>query len=206
MLTVLDVVRGEADALLRALGDLPAAAWARPTRCAPWLVRDVVGHLVITMARLPGMVAGEAPARADTTAAGYYRRDERFGADTDAERISSAQRRAASASPGALIGGLDAACREAIESCTGQPVSRVVRTRHGDAMLLGDFLSTRVVELGLHGLDIADAVERPPWITAAATDHLLRLLFPDTPPKLALLRLASGRGTSADKSTVRWGQ
>lgn len=197
MLTVLDVVRGEADALVRALGDLPAAAWERPTRCTPWLVRDVVGHLVTTVSRLPGMVAGETPSRADTTAAGYYRADERFGPDTDAERVESARGRAASASPGALTEELAGACREAVEVCTGQPAGRIVRTRHGDAMLLTDFLTTRVVELALHGLDVADAAGRPPWITSAATDHLLRLLFPDTSPKLALLRLASGRGAES---------
>ncbi|GLZ00941.1 maleylpyruvate isomerase N-terminal domain-containing protein [Actinoplanes sp. NBRC 103695] len=196
MLTVLDVVRGEADALVRALADLPADAWERPTRCTPWLVRDVVGHLVTTVSRLPGMVAGETPSRADTTAAGYYRADERFGPDSDAERVESARGRAASASPGALTEELAGACREAIEGCAGQPAGRIVRTRHGDAMLLTDFLTTRVVELALHGLDIADAAGRPPWITAAATDHLVRLLFPDTSPKLALLRLASGRGAA----------
>jgi uncharacterized protein (TIGR03083 family) len=194
MLTVLDVLRGEADALVRALGALPAGAWEEPTRCTPWAVRDVAGHLVVTMARVAGMVAGDAPARADTTAAQYYRADERFGAGTDAERIEAARQRAASTSPSALIDELSSVIAEGIGACAGQPAGRVVRTRHGDAMLLGDFLTTRVVELGLHGLDIADAAGREPWITAAATDHLVRLLFPDTSPKLALLRLASGRG------------
>jgi uncharacterized protein (TIGR03083 family) len=186
--------RAEAHAFAAALAGLRTADWDRPTRCTPWLVRDVVGHLVTTVSRVPGMVAGETPSRADTTAAGYYRADERFGPDTDAERVESARGRAASASPAALTEELAGACREAVEGCAGQPAGRIVRTRHGDAMLLSDFLTTRVVELALHGLDIADAAGRPPWITAAATDHLLRLLFPDTSPKLALLRLASGRG------------
>jgi uncharacterized protein (TIGR03083 family) len=195
MLTVIDVLRGEAAALIRALGDLPAAAWERPTRCTPWLVRDLAGHLIITMSRLPGMIAGPAPERAEVTAAGYYRADDRFGGDTDADRIESARRRAAESSPAELVATLAEAFRGAIDASAGQPSGRVVRTRHGDAMLLGEFLTTRVVELGLHGLDIADAAGRPPWITAAATEHLLRLLFPDTSPKLALLRLATGRGS-----------
>jgi uncharacterized protein (TIGR03083 family) len=194
MLTVLDVLRSESDTMVRALGDLPADAWERPTRCTPWLVRDLAGHLVVTMSRLPGMIPGPAPARAAVTAAGYYRSDGRFGGDTDADRIESARRRAAGSEPAELVAVLAETCRAALAAAAGQPPGRVVRTRHGDAMLLTDFLTTRVVELGLHGLDIADAAGRPPWITAAATDHLLRLLFPDTPPKLALLRLATGRG------------
>ncbi|MEV6637074.1 maleylpyruvate isomerase N-terminal domain-containing protein [Actinoplanes sp. NPDC051470] len=194
MLTVLDVLRGEVDALIHALGDLPAAAWERPTRCAPWLVKDVVGHLVTTMSRLPGMIAGPAPTVASVTAADYYRAGSRFAGDTDADRIESARRRAASADPATLVEALSMACHESISLGANQLPARVVQTRHGDAMLLSEFLSTRVVELGLHGLDIADAAARPPWITAAATDHLLRLLFPDTAPKIALLRLATGRG------------
>ncbi|MFG1609344.1 maleylpyruvate isomerase N-terminal domain-containing protein [Actinoplanes sp. NPDC049265] len=194
MLTVLDVLRSESDTLIRALGDLPAVAWERPTRCTPWLIRDLTGHLVVTMSRLPGMVAGPAPARAEVTAAGYYRPDGRFDAGTDADRVESARRHAAGASPADLIATLAESCHAAIVAAAGQSPGRVVLTRHGDPMLLTEFLTTRVVELGLHGLDIADAAGRPPWITAAATDHLLRLLFPDTPPKLALLRLATGRG------------
>src|SRR5262245_23962058 len=110
MLTVLDVLRGEADALLHGLGDLPAAAWERPTRCTPWSVREVAGHLVTTMSRLPGMIAGPAPAVATVTAAGYYRGDERFAGDTDTERIESARRRAASADPATLVEALSKAC------------------------------------------------------------------------------------------------
>ncbi|MFI8504487.1 hypothetical protein ACIGFK_39190 [Streptomyces sp. NPDC085524] len=39
---------------------------------------------------------------------------------------------------------------------------RVVRTRHGDAMLLADFMLTRVFEVAVHGSDLADALGREP--------------------------------------------
>lgn len=53
-----------------------------------------------------------------------------------------------------------------IASCQREPDERVVKTRHGDAMLLSDFLSTRVLELAVHGLDVADAVGAEPWLSA----------------------------------------
>ncbi len=52
----------------------------------------------------------------------------------------------------------------------------MVLTRHGDAMLLTDFMLTRVVEVAVHGLDLADALGREPWLTAPAGDLVLHLL------------------------------
>ena len=52
--------------------------------------------------------------------------------------------------------------------CRHERAGRIVQTRHGDAMLLTDFLTTRVVELAVHGLDVADVLEQQPWLTAPA--------------------------------------
>jgi hypothetical protein len=45
-------------------------------------------------------------------------------------------------------------------------------------MLLIDFARTRVVELGLHGIDLARGLARPPWLTSEAADVLEDLLLP----------------------------
>lgn len=50
------------------------------------------------------------------------------------------------------------------------------RTRHGDAMTVDDFLVTRVVELGVHGLDLAAAVGRQPWLSDEAAAVIADLL------------------------------
>jgi hypothetical protein len=39
-------------------------------------------------------------------------------------------------------------------------LAELPRLPHGDAMLLSDFLATRVVELALNGFDVADTVGR----------------------------------------------
>ncbi|MER7003811.1 maleylpyruvate isomerase N-terminal domain-containing protein [Dactylosporangium sp. NPDC000555] len=202
---VLTAFRDEADAFVAALDGLTAHAWERPTRCVPWQVRDVVGHVITTLARVPEMVAAPAPDRPDTTATSYYRADQRFSEPANAERVRTANRRASDVEAVALVHDLTETVRTVIASCRHEPADRVVRTRHGDAMLLSDFLTTRVVELAVHGLDVADAVGHQPWLTAAAAEHLQELLFgPDWRTTVAtlgwdpvvLLRKATGRASA----------
>jgi uncharacterized protein (TIGR03083 family) len=64
-----------------------------------------------------------------------------------------------------------------LQMCQHQPADRVVRTRHGDAMLLSEFLATRVVEMAVHGLDLADALDQQSWLTPAAAAMLQELLL-----------------------------
>ncbi|SNS64127.1 TIGR03083 family protein [Asanoa hainanensis] len=196
----------EAHAFAAALSEVD---WDRPTRCTPWCVRDVVGHVVTVLGRVPDMVAAPAPDRADTTTTGYYRADERFSAAANADRVRTAHDRGGVSDP---AGDLRRAADEVVEVCRREPADRVVLTRHGDAMLLSDFLLTRLFETAVHGLDVADALERPPWLTAGATEHLLPTLFgqgwADAVATLggddaAVLRMATGRHPVSDDDGAR---
>lgn len=83
---------------------------------------------------------------------------------------------------------------------------RVVRTRHGDAMALAEFLVTRVVEVGVHGLDLAAALGREPWLTPAAAEVATALLTGgrDVPAELGWDRLTLvGRTTGRVPLTDR---
>ena len=51
-------------------------------------------------------------------------------------------------------------------------------TRHGDVMLLTEFMRTRVLELAVHGLDLAAGVGRDPWLTDAAAAVVVELILP----------------------------
>ncbi len=201
-------LRAEARAFVAALRLLPSADWERPTRCAPWRVRDVVGHVVTVLGRVPAMVAAPAPERADTSATGYYRDDERFSEATNASRIHTAHDRADVPD---LPGDLARTADEVVQACRDQPATRVVRTRHGDAMLLPDFLLTRLFETAVHGLDVADALDRPPWLTDATARTLLPALFgPGWPgavsalggDRAAVLRAAAGRTPGTDQNRL----
>jgi uncharacterized protein (TIGR03083 family) len=148
-------------------GSLTARQWRRPTPCPPWDVAGLVGHVQTTLGRLPPMLAEPAPPVASVSAAGYYRADERFSAGANDARIAAGR-----AADPAHFG---PAVREVLRLCGREPAGRVVRTRHGDPMLLTDFLITRVLEVGVHGLDLADALDRPAWLTAGAAQMIADL-------------------------------
>jgi hypothetical protein len=110
----------------------------------------------------------------------YYRPDKRFSAATNADRIGTARTLAARlGKPGAIAAELGQRCRASIELLTAAPADAAIRTRHGDRMLLTDFARTRVVELAVHGLDLAFGLDMRPWMTGAAADVLIDLLVPD---------------------------
>lgn len=193
---VLTAFRSESAALSAAMSDVSDVEWDLPTRCDPWSVRELFGHVSVTVDRLPGMLAGPAPEKAEVTATEYYRPDDRFSPEANDARIALGRERAGDAAD------FDEIRRRADELVSAEAPDRTVRTRHGDAMLLSEFLLTRIVELAVHGLDLADALGREPWLTTAAGDAVLELLLgPDH--ATAARRLGWGRARFLRKATGR---
>ncbi|MFD9277926.1 maleylpyruvate isomerase N-terminal domain-containing protein [Streptomyces mirabilis] len=175
---VVEAFRLAAGQLAQAMTGVSAAEWGLPTRCAPWKVSDLLAHVRVVIAWLPGMLAAPAPTCAEVSAVEYYRPDERFAPGTNAARIALAQEHAAEQLSGAaLADDCNATWQEVDRLCRAEPEGRVVRTRHGDPMLLSEFLLTRVVEVAVHGLDLADALGRQPWLTAEAADLVQGILL-----------------------------
>ncbi|WP_329103385.1 maleylpyruvate isomerase N-terminal domain-containing protein [Micromonospora sp. NBC_01699] len=207
---VLDVFRGEAEQLGRALTGLSERDWDRPTACTPWRVRDLLGHVRVVIAWLPEMLAAEPPPGAEVDAAAYYRPDDRFAPDTNGTRIRLAQQHAAAYDNGeSLVRDFIATWSRVDRLCRAEPPDRVVRTRHGDPMLLTEFLRTRVVEVAVHGLDLAAALDRPPWLTGPAAELVEDLLRGTTArqdlgwDRLTFLRKATGRTPITPAETER---
>ncbi|WP_344160902.1 maleylpyruvate isomerase N-terminal domain-containing protein [Nocardiopsis rhodophaea] len=169
----------------------------RPTRCAPWDVAALAVHMVGALHQVALMLDDVAPERALVEAAGYYTPDGQMSAQTDEERVASAVEAAARRSDAGEMGRVcEGVWRELEPRLAKEPSDRVVLTRHGDAMLLTDFLVTRVVELALHGLDLADALGRDAGMSPEALDVVARLLFGNGDPGLpamAAVRAATGR-------------
>jgi uncharacterized protein (TIGR03083 family) len=191
------------------LSTVTPAEWTHPTGCPPWTVAGLLGHVLTGVSWLPGMLADEAPDGGLRGAAQYFVNDERFGARTNENRISLAAQRAASARDGrALTDEFVAVCRDVVARCAAEPADRVVRTRHGDAMRLTDYLVTRVLELGVHGFDLAAALDRPPWLTAEAAEVLTGLYAVNGKAlgvdDVTLLRKVSGRLplTATERATL----
>jgi len=149
--------------------------------CPPWTIGELLCHMLMGADRISQALSqsGDASEPPITTSQ-YYRADQRFSAATNADRIETASALAASlGEPDAIAAELGLRCRRSIELLTTAPAGQIIRTRHGDPMLLTDFARTRVVELAVHGLDVASGLGRRPWMTAAAADVLLELLVPD---------------------------
>ncbi|MFG2839013.1 maleylpyruvate isomerase family mycothiol-dependent enzyme [Streptomyces zaomyceticus] len=210
---VLEAFQLECGALGDAVAGLSGAEWDLPTRCAPWTVRDLLGHVCVVIDWLPVMLDAPEPGGAEISAAEYYRPDDRFSPGTNARRIALAQDRAAGPADGAASAeDFAATWRRADRLCRDQPGGRTVRTRHGDAMLLSEFVLTRVVEVAVHGLDMADALGCEAWLTPAAGDAVAELLLGTEHATAAdelgwsrsrLLRKTTGREPLNETETAR---
>ena len=200
----LDVVmaafRSEARELGRAVAGLSDEEWGRPTGCAPWSVADLFAHVSGAVDRLPQMLAEEPPPRAEVSAAGYYRPDARFSPEVNALRVAAARQHAGGP---ALAEEFAVVWEQVDKLCAPVPDTRVVRTRHGDPMLLSAFMVTRVVELAVHGLDLAAALDRAPWTTPQASGLVTDLLLGSDGRREALAELGWDRPTFLAKATGR---
>ncbi|MFI6262957.1 maleylpyruvate isomerase N-terminal domain-containing protein [Micromonospora sp. NPDC051006] len=205
METVRAAFRDECARLGEVLRGLAEADLDRPTDCRPWTVRELLAHVRSGAGRLTDMLAAPAPDRAEVDAAGYFGAP-KFTPDVDAARIDSGRREARQLDGPALVADFDRAWRAAVAAVAVAPADRVVRTRHGDAMSLTEFLRTRVVEVGVHGLDLAAALHRAPWLTPAAAEVVAELLAGGRPvpvelgwDRLTLIRKATGRAPLTDR-------
>ncbi|MEW1583926.1 maleylpyruvate isomerase N-terminal domain-containing protein [Micromonospora vinacea] len=202
--------RAECARFTDVLAELTDDDLRRPTDCPPWQVRDLVAHVRTGVGRLADMLAAPAPARAEVNAADYFG-TAKFTAQVDADRIAGGQRDALRVDRAALATDFDRAWRGTEAAVAAAPPDRVVRTRHGDAMRLGEFLRTRVVEVGVHGLDLAAALGRPPWLTPPAAVVVAELLTGGRPApaalgwdRLTLIRKTTGRAavTAPERATI----
>ena len=180
----LDAFVTESAALAAVVAGLTGTDVRRASPCPPWTLADLLGHIIVATDRIGQAVeaarAPAAPGAPLVTAAGYYRPDHRFSAQANTDRIDVAAALAARLGTAAAIAAELAAVRERnLALLQSAPAGLEVRTRHGDRMQLTDFVVTRVVELGVHGLDAAIALERQPWLTDPAAAVLEELLLPD---------------------------
>jgi uncharacterized protein (TIGR03083 family) len=170
----------EAAALHQVVSGLYQSDLYRPSPCPPWTAGDLLCHILIASSRVRQALAAPASDTAPlVSTAAYYRPDHRFSGVTNADRIETAQALAARlGDPQTIAAELDRRCQDTLRLITAAPGDRAIMTRHGDRMLLADFTITRVVELAVHGLDLATALGRTAWLTEPAADVLEDLLVP----------------------------
>lgn len=194
------VLRAETESFLDALDGSFDEVAARPTRLPAWTVGDLVAHVWRDLDRLREALAAQPAATIDVDAVSYWRAYDPAtrGPEIAARAIETAAR---FSDREALAGDLRRVLDEGLAGARVVPDDRRVVT-WGPGMRLDEFLATRVLEVAIHGLDLADALARDPWLTpgaASITRGILTRLLGVEPPAIqrmsdvSFFELASGR-------------
>lgn len=168
------ILADECRSTTEAAAALDEADFARPTRLPLWNVKELVGHMWRDMDRLRFGLATEAPAAADTDAVSYWRR---YDPAADGPAIAERSREVAAgfATGAELVTSFMANWTDGLDAARAEAPDRVIVT-WGPALRLDEFLKTRILELGIHGLDLADALGVQAWLTPGAAE-VVRSIF-----------------------------
>lgn len=166
--------RTAARAFADLVDDVPDRAWSLPA-LGVWDVRALVGHTCRALTRVVDYLDRPADTIACTTAAEYFvtalgRADERLHADVAERGVAAGN--ALGDDPAAAVRRQLAA----VEDALGRADDPVVSTFAG-GMRLGVYLETRVFELTVHTLDLADALDRDPDLPPEALELTLHTLL-----------------------------
>ena len=197
----LGALEKECELVSRAALRLEEEDFARQTRCTEWNVGELLAHMYRDVERTIVGLAQPPPAREpDTDSVSYWRSYSPVG---DAPDIADrAKQRWASYGRGHDLAVVwDDMWRRALERAAGADRNRTVTT-WGPILTLEEFLRTRVLEMTVHGMDLAGALDRDPWPTEgglAVTAEILKGLLGTEPPtglgwdRPAFIERGSGR-------------
>lgn len=180
----LEALAAESVAAEAALRATSSDGFGRQTRCPAWDVRGLAGHMLRDVDRIPEYLAAPAPAEADTGAASYFTSYDPADAPDVAAR--SIERAASFASTDDLVDAFALTWRSGVDLARREGPDRLVQVQWGPRLRLDDYLDTRVLELAVHGLDLADALGIDPWLSVdggAIVRALLTSLLEAPPPQ-----------------------
>jgi hypothetical protein len=173
-----------AAAAVTLLGDPAiAAAWERPSVLKEFGVHGLAGHLGSQVLHVSRALAAEAPAQEPLSVPEFFAAAAAFHTDVDSEnntRIRQGSEAAASGGVAVLLGQVDTALTGQRVALAAEPADRVVHTAGGAAMLLDDYLLTRILEIAVHSDDLALSADiptppLPPHVFEPVLDVLSRL-------------------------------
>jgi len=198
-------LKAESAALAEVFSGLSQADLCCATRCQPWTVHTLAGHIIRGIERTIDMLYNAHSEDHHPNSLIYYQSPLRSDPTRNTKRNDGAAATAARFTSGVEIALALEEAIAAIEDAVTRVGNNVAVTTHwGPVMRAEDYLVTRVVELAVHGIDVADSLRLRSWLTPEA-EHVLTTLIMglagrspasfDSLPA-TLIRLATGREQS----------
>ncbi|PPK67074.1 maleylpyruvate isomerase N-terminal domain-containing protein [Actinokineospora auranticolor] len=143
-----------------------AAAWDRPSALPEFGVSGLCGHVANQVLLVPALLAADRPVAETIPLLDHYSRSLWVDAPVDSEintGIRDGSERIAADGPAELFARYDATVDELARTLPGTDLTRPVQAPFWPtwSLTLGDFLITRIMELVVHGDDLAVSVDVP---------------------------------------------
>jgi uncharacterized protein (TIGR03083 family) len=179
----------EMDAMIEQIADLRALVsdlsdekFDLPTRCPGWRVADVLGHCEGILVALVSESAAEREGAPEIDRVDVYRRDPDYRAKTDQQLAAdrrvydNAVEYASGRRPAQLRTSFEFIADGVIAAMPGIPGDRVVyRPPNYPRMTYQELVASRLVEIGIHASDVAQAVGRPEDLSPAAAEIVVSI-------------------------------
>lgn len=179
----IEALEAQSEELLALLGELSDEEWERPTRCPGWTVKELVAHCEGMLDRLIGEHSQPVEGEPEIDRVGYY------GYDPDGPREGEDPKRTFSEVIRDRVidevgGRGPAELRDAIASSTARtlaavgdiPADRVIKRSGHPRMRFGEFIASRVLEFGVHTMDLGHATLRGERIVPEAAQIVKEIL------------------------------
>ncbi len=165
------------------LGEFTEADWDRPTRCTGWTVKELVAHCEGMLERLVGENSQAVEGEPEIDRVGYYGYDPdgpREGGDP-AKTFSEIIRDRVIDEVGGRTGeelrdALESAIAKALSGIRTVPGDRVIKRSGHPRMRFDEFIASRVLEFGVHTMDIGHATLRGERIHPDAAEMVKEIL------------------------------
>jgi uncharacterized protein (TIGR03083 family) len=179
----LDALDAQCKELIALVGELSDDEFTKATRCPGWTVKELVAHCEGMLVRLVGANAEAVEGEPEIDRVGYYSYDPdgpREGESPDKTFSEVIQERvieeAAGRTPDDLRRSLEASVDAYIALVKEIPADRVIKRSGHRRMRFDEFVASRVLEFGVHTMDIGHATLRGERIVPDAVPIVVEIL------------------------------
>ncbi len=169
-----DALEAQCKELSALVGELNEEELSRVTRCPPLTVREMVGHVGSMLHRFAEALGQDFDEPVSHDRSSYYAV---FRDEVAPLVVEESQTEAAARSDEELRSWLDAGIAAAVQEARATPPDKVTGTRRFPRRLTAlDFTATRVLECGVHSMDVSHATLRGEQIHPDASEIVKGIL------------------------------